>query len=185
MCGCVVVCVRLQLYRHSGARSIARAACGQLPPCQPTSPYQLAPSLPALPPLPALTSHLQVLAARGHVQLLTLPPAAFRPELEPFMAAVFRHILEDPSTLQVCVSESGAMWQQQQVLGWWAGQDVCSSMQARKYVSAYTLLPAQMCCKMSFFLLLCSAAGCHGGRDPQHAQRKGAQRILCLQPQPW
>ncbi|KAL4856977.1 E3 ubiquitin-protein ligase UPL1 [Chlorella vulgaris] len=45
----------------------------------------------------------KVLAARGHVQLLTLPPAAFRPELEPFMAAVFRHILEDPSTLQAAM----------------------------------------------------------------------------------
>ena len=44
---------------------------------------------------------LQVLAARGHAALLDLPPAVFKPELEPFVAAVFRHILEDPATLQV------------------------------------------------------------------------------------
>ena len=42
-----------------------------------------------------------MLAARGHIALLELPPQVFRPELEPFMAAVFRHILEDPATLQV------------------------------------------------------------------------------------
>lgn len=42
-----------------------------------------------------------MLAAHGHAALLELPPAVFRPELEPFMAAVFRHILEDPVTLQV------------------------------------------------------------------------------------
>jgi predicted regulator of Ras-like GTPase activity (Roadblock/LC7/MglB family) len=43
----------------------------------------------------------KVLAARGHAALLDLPPAVFKPELEPFVAAVFRHILEDPATLQV------------------------------------------------------------------------------------
>lgn len=43
----------------------------------------------------------QVLAARGHASLLDLPPSVFKPELEPFIAAVFRHILEDPATLQV------------------------------------------------------------------------------------
>lgn len=48
-----------------------------------------------------LLSCLQVLAARGHAALLDLPPAVFKPELEPFVAAVFRHILEDPATLQV------------------------------------------------------------------------------------
>ena len=41
-----------------------------------------------------------MLAARGHAALLDLPAAVFKPELEPFVAAVFRHILEDPATLQ-------------------------------------------------------------------------------------
>ena len=35
------------------------------------------------------------------MQLLELPASIFKPELQPFMAAVFRHILEDPATLQV------------------------------------------------------------------------------------
>lgn len=56
---------------------------------------------PRCPACPACIFCLQVLAARGHAALLDLPPAVFKPELEPFIAAVFRHILEDPATLQV------------------------------------------------------------------------------------
>ena len=61
----------------------------------------LSPPWLCLPPLP------QVLAARGHVQLLELPASIFKPELQPFVAALFRHILEDPVTLQV----GGRWWQ--------------------------------------------------------------------------
>ncbi len=42
----------------------------------------------------------RVLAAKGHVLILELPPAAWRPELEPYAVAIFKHILEDPVTLQ-------------------------------------------------------------------------------------
>ncbi len=43
----------------------------------------------------------QVLAGKGPRLMLDLPAAAFAPELEPYIAAVMRHILEDPATLQV------------------------------------------------------------------------------------
>ena len=45
---------------------------------------------------------LTALAARAHVLLLSLPAELYRPELEPFMAAILRHMLEDPATLQAC-----------------------------------------------------------------------------------
>ena len=51
--------------------------------------------------LPCTAHCCNGLAVRGHAALLDLPPPVFKPELEPFVAAVFRHILEDPATLQV------------------------------------------------------------------------------------
>lgn len=51
-------------------------------------------SLPALLPL-------QFLGIHGPALLLDLPPPLYRPELEPYMAALMRHCLEDPATLQV------------------------------------------------------------------------------------
>jgi hypothetical protein len=44
---------------------------------------------------------LRVLAAKGPRLVLDLPSTCFLPENEPFMSAIMRHILEDPSTLQV------------------------------------------------------------------------------------
>ena len=43
---------------------------------------------------------MQVLAGKGPQLMLELPSAALQPQLEPYMSAVMRHILEDPSTLQ-------------------------------------------------------------------------------------
>ena len=45
--------------------------------------------------------HAQVLAGKGPRLVLELPAAAFAPGLEPYIAALMRHILEDPATLQV------------------------------------------------------------------------------------
>ncbi len=49
-----------------------------------------------LPPAPLP----QFLAIHGPSLLLDLPAPLYRPELEPYMAALMRHCLEDPSTLQ-------------------------------------------------------------------------------------
>jgi len=46
---------------------------------------------------------LQVLAARGPRLILELPGACFLPEHEPYVSAIFRHILEDPVTLQAAM----------------------------------------------------------------------------------
>ena len=35
--------------------------------------------------------------------MLDLPAACFQPELEPFISAIMRHILEDPATLQAAM----------------------------------------------------------------------------------
>ncbi len=45
----------------------------------------------------------QVLAAGGPRLILGLPAAALRPELEPAVSAIFRHLLEDPATLQAAM----------------------------------------------------------------------------------
>lgn len=44
-----------------------------------------------------------MLAARGPRLILGLPAAALRPELEPAVSAIFRHLLEDPATLQAAM----------------------------------------------------------------------------------
>ena len=46
---------------------------------------------------------LQVLAGKGPKLVLDLPAACFRPELEPSISAIMRHILEDPATLQAAM----------------------------------------------------------------------------------
>lgn len=46
---------------------------------------------------------LQVLALRGPRLILELPGACFLPEHEPYVSAIFRHILEDPVTLQAAM----------------------------------------------------------------------------------
>lgn len=46
---------------------------------------------------------LQVLAARGPRLILEMPGACFLPEHEPYVSAIFRHILEDPVTLQAAM----------------------------------------------------------------------------------
>ena len=51
-----------------------------------------------------LSAHtLQVLAARGPRLILEMPGACFLPEHEPYVSAIFRHILEDPVTLQAAM----------------------------------------------------------------------------------
>jgi len=45
----------------------------------------------------------QVLVAGGPRLILGLPAAALRPELEPAVSAIFRHLLEDPATLQAAM----------------------------------------------------------------------------------
>ena len=47
--------------------------------------------------------HVQVLAGKGPKLVLDLPAACFRPELEPSISAIMRHILEDPATLQAAM----------------------------------------------------------------------------------
>ena len=47
--------------------------------------------------------HVQVLAARGPRLILEMPGACFLPEHEPYVSAIFRHILEDPVTLQAAM----------------------------------------------------------------------------------
>lgn len=61
-------------------------------------PLPLCPSPSASPPRP-----LQFLSIHGPALLLDLPPTLYRPQLEPYMAALMRHCLEDPATLQVFV----------------------------------------------------------------------------------
>lgn len=46
---------------------------------------------------------LQVLAGGGPRLILDLPGACFLPEHEPYVSAIFRHILEDPVTLQAAM----------------------------------------------------------------------------------
>ncbi|KAK9830284.1 hypothetical protein WJX72_010812 [[Myrmecia] bisecta] len=46
---------------------------------------------------------LQVLAGKGHKLILDLPASCLLPELEPYMSAIMRHILEDPATLQAAM----------------------------------------------------------------------------------
>ncbi|KAL0033594.1 hypothetical protein WJX79_006288 [Trebouxia sp. C0005] len=46
---------------------------------------------------------LKVLAARGPRLILEMPGACFLPEHEPYVSAIFRHILEDPVTLQAAM----------------------------------------------------------------------------------
>lgn len=41
-----------------------------------------------------------MLAGKGLKLILELPSACFMSNLEPHMSAIFRHILEDPGTLQ-------------------------------------------------------------------------------------
>ena len=45
----------------------------------------------------------QVLREKGHRLILDLPVSALGPELEPYMTALMRHILEDPATLQAAM----------------------------------------------------------------------------------
>ncbi len=45
----------------------------------------------------------QVLAGRGPKLILDLPLACFTPDLEPYISAIMRHILEDPVTLQAAM----------------------------------------------------------------------------------
>ncbi len=58
----------------------------------------------------------QVLAARGPRLILGLPAAALRAELEPAVSAIFRHLLEDPLTLQAAMEA-----EIRNVLSSWAG----------------------------------------------------------------
>lgn len=46
---------------------------------------------------------MQVLREKGHRLALDLPVSALGPELEPYMTALMRHILEDPATLQAAM----------------------------------------------------------------------------------
>ncbi|KAK9833876.1 hypothetical protein WJX74_008569 [Apatococcus lobatus] len=46
---------------------------------------------------------LKVLREKGHRLALDLPVSALGPELEPYMTALMRHILEDPATLQAAM----------------------------------------------------------------------------------
>ena len=48
-------------------------------------------------------ARLQVLAGGGPKLILDLPGACFLPEHEPYVSAIFRHILEDPVTLQAAM----------------------------------------------------------------------------------
>ena len=50
-----------------------------------------------------LLVQLQVLALRGPRLILELPGACFLPDHEPYVSAIFRHILEDPVTLQAAM----------------------------------------------------------------------------------
>ena len=47
--------------------------------------------------------HAQVLQGKGLRLVLDLPGACFLPEHEPYIAAIARHILEDPATLQAAM----------------------------------------------------------------------------------
>lgn len=49
------------------------------------------------------TAGIQVLAGGGPRLILDLPGACFLPEHEPYVSAIFRHILEDPVTLQAAM----------------------------------------------------------------------------------
>lgn len=44
-----------------------------------------------------------MLREKGHRLALDLPVSALGPELEPYMTALMRHILEDPATLQAAM----------------------------------------------------------------------------------
>lgn len=44
-----------------------------------------------------------MLALKGPRLILELPGACFLPEHEPYVSAIFRHILEDPVTLQAAM----------------------------------------------------------------------------------
>lgn len=46
---------------------------------------------------------MQVLAGKGPKLILELPLACFSPDLEPYISAIMRHILEDPATLQAAM----------------------------------------------------------------------------------
>ncbi len=46
---------------------------------------------------------MQVLAGKGPRLILELPLACFSPDLEPYISAIMRHILEDPATLQAAM----------------------------------------------------------------------------------
>ena len=46
---------------------------------------------------------VQVLKEKGHRLALDLPVSALGPELEPYITALMRHILEDPATLQAAM----------------------------------------------------------------------------------
>lgn len=46
---------------------------------------------------------LQILSAGVPRQILDLPGSCFLPEHEPYVSAIFRHILEDPVTLQAAM----------------------------------------------------------------------------------
>ena len=51
----------------------------------------------------AVVAYVQVLAAKGPKMILELPGACFLPEHEPHVSTIFRHILEDPVTLQAAM----------------------------------------------------------------------------------
>lgn len=81
------------------------------------------------------------LAAHAHAALLALPPLLFRLELAPYMAAVLRHLLEDPSTLAAAIeaevrgalaerSRGGAQPCAQRRVGWQAGCRRCAWWQS-------------------------------------------------------
>lgn len=44
-----------------------------------------------------------MLAGRGPKLILEVPLACFTPDLEPYISAIMRHILEDPVTLQAAM----------------------------------------------------------------------------------
>ncbi|KAK9821448.1 hypothetical protein WJX81_000342 [Elliptochloris bilobata] len=100
-----VVEVALALLRHLHAWDAAWVAPSG--PAAPAHPEPASTAQAVLQLLTRLTKRhsiaLKVLAARGPRLILGLPAAALRPELEPAVSAIFRHLLEDPVTLQAAM----------------------------------------------------------------------------------
>jgi len=95
---------------------------------------------------------LQVLAARGPRLILEMPGACFLPEHEPYVSAIFRHILEDPVTLQAAMeaeirntlsargqhADAAGLLQPAPLLHCWKGSFV------QFVISVIALIPADM-----------------------------------------